>query len=165
MLINNAGILRDISFQKMSDRDWHLIMQVHLYGTFNCTKAAWKVMRSQNYGRIINTCSDSALFGQFGQVNYCSAKMAILGMTLSLAREGAKNNIMVNCISPKAASRMLQTVRGDDIMRMVPPRLVVPFVGYLAHEGNRESGGLYSVGGGYVAKIRWQRSEVNVSVN
>lgn len=86
--------------------------------------------------------------------------MGILGMTYALAREGKSKNIMVNAISPKAASRMLQTVRGDEIMKMVPPKLIVPLVGYLAHEKCEETGGLFSVGGGYAARIRWQRAEV-----
>lgn len=107
VVINNAGILRDISLQKMKDTDWNLIFKVHCDGAFQVTKAAWNVMRQQKYGRIINTSSSSGLFGSFGQSNYAAAKLALHGFTQSLAREGAKNNIRVNSIAPVAASRML----------------------------------------------------------
>ncbi len=86
ILINNAGILRDVSFQKMKDQDWSLIMKVHLDGTYKCTRAAWNVMREQGYGRIINTSSAAGLFGSFGQANYSAAKLAVHGFTLALAK-------------------------------------------------------------------------------
>lgn len=88
ILINNAGILRDVSFQKMKDIDWSLIMKVHLDGTYKCTRAAWNIMREQGYGRIINTSSAAGLFGSFGQANYSAAKLAVHGFTMALAREG-----------------------------------------------------------------------------
>lgn len=88
VLLNNAGILRDVSFQKMKDEDWDLIMKVHLTGTYKCSRAAWNVMREQGYGRIINTSSAAGLFGSFGQVNYSAAKLGIHGFTLALAKEG-----------------------------------------------------------------------------
>ncbi len=86
ILINNAGILRDVSFQKMKDQDWSLIMKVHLDGTYKCTRAAWNIMREQGYGRIINTSSAAGLFGSFGQANYSAAKLAVHGFTLALAK-------------------------------------------------------------------------------
>jgi NAD(P)-dependent dehydrogenase (short-subunit alcohol dehydrogenase family) len=107
VLINNAGILRDISFQKMKDEDWNLIMKVHLYGTYKCSRAAWNIMREQGYGRIVNTSSAAGLFGAFGQVNYSAAKLGIHGFSLALSKEGEKRNILVNTIAPMAASRML----------------------------------------------------------
>lgn len=107
ILINNAGILRDISFQKMKDEDWNLIFKVHVYGAYSCTRAAWNAMREQGYGRIINTSSAAGLFGSFGQVNYSAAKLALHGFTQSLAKEGVKKNILVNTIAPLAATRML----------------------------------------------------------
>lgn len=107
ILINNAGILRDISFQKMKDDDWNLIFKVHVYGAYSCTRAAWNFMREQGYGRIINTSSAAGLFGSFGQVNYSAAKLALHGFTQSLAKEGVKKNILVNTIAPIAATRML----------------------------------------------------------
>ena len=107
IVINNAGILRDISFQKMKDIDWNLIFKVHVYGAYSVTRAAWNAMRQQGYGRVINTASAAGLFGSFGQVNYSAAKLALHGFTQSLAREGEKKNIRVNTIAPLAASRML----------------------------------------------------------
>jgi len=158
VLLNNAGILRDVSFQKMKDEDWDLIIKVHMYGTYKCSRAAWNIMREQGYGRIINTASAAGLFGSFGQVNYSAAKLGIHGFTLALSREGEKKNILVNTIAPLAASRMLETVMPPDILANVKPHLVVPLVAYLAHESNKETGNVYEVGGGFVAKLRWQRS-------
>lgn len=81
IVVNNAGILRDVSFMKMKEEDWDIIMKVHLKGTFSVTKAAWNIMRSKGYGRIINTGSSSGIFGSFGQANYAAAKMAMHGFT------------------------------------------------------------------------------------
>lgn len=133
IVINNAGILRDISFQKMKDLDWNLIFKVHVFGAYSVTKAAWNIMREQGYGRIINTASAAGLFGSFGQVNYSAAKLALHGFTQALAREGEKKNIRVNTIAPLAASRMLETVMPPDILKTVQPELVVPLVAYLCH--------------------------------
>lgn len=134
ILINNAGILRDISFQKMKKEDWDIIMKVHLNGTFSCSRAAWNIMREQGYGRIINTASAAGLFGSFGQVNYSAAKLGIHGFSLALAREGQKRNIHVNTIAPLAASRMLETVMPPDILANLKPSLVAPLVAYLCHD-------------------------------
>ena len=105
VLINNAGILRDVSFLKMKDEDWDLIMKVHMKGAYSCTKAVWNIMREQGYGRIINTSSGSGLYGSFGQSNYSAAKLGLHGLTMSLAKEGEKRNVRVNSIAPVAASR------------------------------------------------------------
>jgi NAD(P)-dependent dehydrogenase (short-subunit alcohol dehydrogenase family) len=158
IIINNAGILRDISLQKMKDQDWNLIFKVHCEGAYKVTQAAWNIMRKQKFGRIINTSSSSGLFGSFGQSNYAAAKLALHGFTQSLAREGAKNNIRVNSIAPVAASRMLETVMPPDVLKTVKPELVVPLVAYLCHEDCKETGSIFEVGGGYVAKLRWQRA-------
>ena len=160
ILLNNAGILRDISFQKMKDLDWELIFKVHVYGAYKCTKAAWNIMREQGYGRIINTSSAAGLFGSFGQVNYSAAKLALHGFTQALAKEGEKKNIRVNTIAPLAASRMLETVMPPDVLKTVNPNLVIPLVAYLCHESCEETGSVFEVGGGFVAKLRWQRTEV-----
>merc|ERR1719189_3505196 len=104
IVINNAGILRDISFQKMTERDWDLIMLVHLKGAFSVTRAAWNIMREKNYGRIVNTASSSGIYGSFGQANYATAKLGLHGFTQTLAKEGVKRNIRVNSIAPQAAS-------------------------------------------------------------
>lgn len=159
ILLNNAGILRDVSLQKMKDEDWNLIFKVHVYGAYSCTKAAWNIMREQGYGRIINTSSAAGLFGSFGQTNYSAAKLALHGFTQALAKEGEKRNVRVNTIAPLAASRMLETVMPPDILKNVNPALVVPLVAYLCHESCTETGSVFEVGGGFVAKLRWQRTE------
>lgn len=108
ILVNNAGILRDKSFAKMELDDFRLVVDVHLMGAVNCTKAVWEIMRSQNYGRIVMTTSSSGLFGNFGQSNYGAAKMALVGLMQTLSIEGAKNDIRVNCLAPTAYTRMTE---------------------------------------------------------
>jgi NAD(P)-dependent dehydrogenase (short-subunit alcohol dehydrogenase family) len=110
VVINNAGVLRDVSMVKMTDQDWDIIMKVHLKGTFSVTKAAWNVMRKQGYGRILNTSSSAGLYGAFGQANYSTAKLGIHAFTMTCAKEGEKYNMRVNSIAPVAASRMTETV-------------------------------------------------------
>lgn len=155
IVINNAGILRDVSFQKMSELDWDLIMKVHLKGAFSVTRAAWNIMREKNYGRIINTGSSAGIFGSFGQVNYSTAKLGLWGFTQSLAKEGAKRNIKVNCIAPLAGTRMTETVMPAEVVQALKPDYVAPFVGYLASEQCDDSGALYEVGAGFIARQRW----------
>ena len=106
ILINNAGILRDISPRNMKHEDWDVIMDVHVNGAFKTARAAWPFMRKQKYGRIINTSSSSGLFGNFGQSNYAAAKMALVGVSETLAKEGAKYNITSDVLAPGAASRL-----------------------------------------------------------
>jgi len=158
IIVNNAGILRDVSFQKMSEMDWDLIMKVHLKGAFSVTKAAWNIMREKQYGRIINTGSSAGIYGSFGQVNYATAKLGLWGFTQSLAKEGEKRNIKANCIAPLAGTRMTETVMPKEVVNALKPDYVAPFVGYLCHDSCQDSGALYEVGAGYVAKQRWQRS-------
>ncbi|MCL4119928.1 UNVERIFIED_CONTAM: hypothetical protein GTU68_007878 [Idotea baltica] len=144
----------------MKQEDWDLIMKVHLFGTFSCSRAAWNYMREQKYGRIINTSSAAGLYGSFGQVNYSAAKLALHGFSMALAREGEKRNIFVNTIAPLAASRMLETVMPPDVLANLKPSLVAPLVGYLCHESSTENGSVFEVGGGFAGKLRWQRTEV-----
>ncbi|CAG9310543.1 unnamed protein product [Blepharisma stoltei] len=158
VIINNAGILRDVSFGKMTDNDWDLIMRVHLGGAFSLTKAAWLKMREQKFGRIINTSSGSGIYGNFGQANYSTAKYGLHGFTLTLAKEGEKNNIRVNTIVPNAASRMTEDILTPDLLRLLTPERVVPLVVYLCHESCQQTGNLYEVAGGFIATMRWQRS-------
>jgi multifunctional beta-oxidation protein len=100
VLINNAGILRDVSFKNMKDQDWDLIIAVHVKGSYKCARAAWPYFRKQKYGRVINTASAAGLFGSFGQCNYSAAKLAMVGFTETLAKEGAKYNIHANVLAP-----------------------------------------------------------------
>lgn len=108
ILVNNAGILRDKSFVKMSPEDFHAVINVHLNGTFNCTKAVWDIMRTQSYGRIVMTTSSSGLYGNFGQTNYGAAKMAVVGMMNTLVQEGAKYDIRINSLAPTAGTAMTE---------------------------------------------------------
>jgi 3-hydroxyacyl-CoA dehydrogenase/3a,7a,12a-trihydroxy-5b-cholest-24-enoyl-CoA hydratase len=158
IVINNAGILRDVSFQKMSELDWDLIMKVHLKGAYAVTRAAWNIMRDKKYGRIINTGSSAGIYGSFGQVNYAAAKLGLWGFTQSLAKEGEKRNIRINCIAPLAGTRMTATVMPAEIVEALKPDYVAPFIAYLAHDSCKDNGGLYEVGAGYIAKQRFQRS-------
>lgn len=159
IVINNAGILRDVSFKNMTDKDWHLIQQVHVYGSYKVAKAAWPYMRKQKFGRIINTASAAGLYGNFGQTNYSAAKLALVGFTETLAKEGAKYNITANVIAPLAASRMTETVMPPDLLKLLSPDRVIPLVGYLVHENTQDTYGIYELGAGFYSKVRWQRSK------
>ena len=108
ILVNNAGILRDKSFVKMPLEDFQSVINVHLNGTFNCTKAVWEIMRTQNYGRIVMTTSSSGLYGNFGQTNYGAAKMAVVGLMNTLVLEGAKYGININSLAPTAGTQMTE---------------------------------------------------------
>ncbi|KAI9019635.1 peroxisomal hydratase-dehydrogenase-epimerase [Hyaloraphidium curvatum] len=161
VLINNAGILRDKSFQRMTDEDWDLIHKVHVRGTYKVTKAAWPIMQAQKYGRIINTASAAGIYGNFGQVNYSAAKLALHGFTLTLAREGAKNNIFANTIAPLAASRMTETVTPAEALKLLSPDFIVPVVAFLSSKDldAKVSGRLFEAGAGWVCEDRWERSK------
>ena len=124
ILINNAGILRDKSFTKMSLEDFKLVMDVHVMGTVNCTKAVWDIMREQNYGRIVMTTSSSGMYGNFGQSNYGAAKMAVLGLMNTLVLEGAKNNIHVNALAPTAGTRMTEDLMPEEVVKAFAPEAV-----------------------------------------
>lgn len=158
ILINNAGILIDKSFNKMCEKDWNLIMQVHLEGSYACTKAAWPIFMKQGYGRIIMTTSAAGLYGNYGQTNYASAKMALVGLTKTLASEGAKYNILVNAVSPIAGSRITETVLPPDLIERLKPEYVAPFVALMAKESFIDTGLVVEVGAGFAAAVRWQRS-------
>ncbi|MEP7298208.1 MAG: SDR family NAD(P)-dependent oxidoreductase [Burkholderiales bacterium] len=126
ILVNNAGILRDKSFTKMALDDFRLVVEVHLMGAVNCTKAVWDVMRAQNYGRIVMTTSSSGLYGNFGQSNYGAAKMALVGLMQTLSIEGAKNDIRVNCLAPTAATRMTENLMPEAVLKLLQPEAVTP---------------------------------------
>ena len=159
VVVNNAGILRDKSFSKMTDEDWDMVYRVHLLGAYKVTHAAWPHMQEQGYGRIINTSSASGIYGIFGQANYSSAKLALVGFTQTLAREGAKKNIQVNAIAPLAGSRLAETIMPEALIKALKPELVTPLVIKLCAESNAESGSLFEVGAGWISKLRWQRTK------
>lgn len=159
ILINNAGILRDVSFKNMTDGDWDAINSVHLRGVYKTTQAAWRHFRKQKYGRIIVTSSTAGLYGNFGQCNYSAAKSAMIGFGETLAKEGAKYNIRTNIIAPVAATRMTATVMPPELLEHLTPDRVVPLVSVLVHPKNHfENGSIFEVGGGHISKVRWERA-------
>ncbi len=152
VVINNAGILRDKSFQNMEPEMVRAVLDVHLLGAFNVTQPAFKLMREQGYGRIVSTSSAAGIFGNFGQANYGAAKMGLVGFTRVLAVEGAKYNVKANAIAPLAYTRMTENLLGN-LGERLDPSFVSPIVAYLAHEECPVSGEVYSVGGGRVARV------------
>lgn len=159
IVINNAGILRDISFHKMTDEDWDKIYQVHLLGTYKVSHAAWPHLRDQGYGRVIMTSSASGVYGNFGQANYSAGKLGILGLANALTVEGASKGICVHTIAPVAGSRLTATVMPEDMLEKLKPEYVSPLVAYLCHESCTETGGLFEVGAGWCSQLRWQRTK------
>ncbi|WP_026413765.1 SDR family oxidoreductase [Actinomadura oligospora] len=153
IVVNNAGILRDKSFKNMTVEEWDAVIAVHLRGSFLVTKAAWPHLRENGHGRIVNTSSPAGLFGNFGQANYSTAKMGLVGFTKTLAHEGAKYDIKANAIAPVAWTRMTEDLLPADFADQLGVDRVTPLVAYLAHESNPDSGEVYTVGGGRIAKI------------
>ncbi len=134
ILVNNAGVLRDKTFAKMELEDFRFVIDVHLMGAVNCTKAVWEIMRTQNYGRIVMTTSSSGLYGNFGQSNYGAAKMALVGLMQTLSIEGAKNDIRVNCLAPTAHTRMTEDLGAALPLEKLGPDRVTPGLLYLVSE-------------------------------
>ena len=159
VVVNNAGILRDRSFAKMIDDDWDLVYRVHLLGAYKVAHAAWPHMKAQGYGRIVNTASASGIYGNFGQANYSACKLGLVGLTKTLAIEGANYNIKANAIAPLAASRMFETVFSEEQLSALKPSLVTPLVVRLCAETSDETGSLFEVGGGWISKLRWEQSQ------
>ncbi|NXP85428.1 DHB4 enzyme, partial [Passerina amoena] len=158
IVINNAGILRDRSFVRISDEDWDIIHRIHLRGSFLVTRAAWNHMKNQKFGRIIMTSSAAGIYGNFGQANYSAAKLGLLGLANTIAIEGRKYNIHCNTIAPTAGSRLTQTVMPQDLVDAFKPEYVAPLVVWLCHESCAENGSLFEVGAGWIGKLRWERS-------
>ena len=134
ILVNNAGILRDKTFAKMDLADFELVLKVHLMGAVHCTKAVWPIMNAQKYGRIVMTTSSTGLYGNFGQSNYGAAKMALVGLMQTLALEGAKNDIRINCLAPTAATRMTEGLLPEAVLAAIKPEAVVPAMLVLASQ-------------------------------
>jgi len=154
ILVNNAGILRDKSFIKMDMADFKLVLDVHLMGSVNCTKAVWEIMKNQEYGRIVMTSSSSGLYGNFGQSNYGAAKLGVVGFMNTLAQEGAKYNIRVNALAPTAGTRMTEVLMSEQAFNLLMPETVTPAVLYLVNEDAPTHTILAAGAGAYaVAKI------------
>jgi NAD(P)-dependent dehydrogenase (short-subunit alcohol dehydrogenase family) len=149
IVINNAGILRDKSFSKVSMEDFRTVVDVHLWGSIYVTKAAWPHMIAQQYGRILMTTSSSGLFGNFGQTNYGTAKMGVIGLMNSLKQEGAKYNIHVNAIAPVAATRLTEALMPEDMKKALDPRTVTSAALYLCSEAAPSGMIMQAAGGNY----------------
>ncbi|AQQ69191.1 3-oxoacyl-ACP reductase [Microbulbifer agarilyticus] len=151
ILINNAGILRDKSFSKMDLSDFQMVMDVHVMGSVNCTKAVWDIMRAQNYGRIVMTTSSSGMYGNFGQTNYGAAKMAVLGFMNTLVLEGAKYDIRINALSPTAGTRMTEDLMPPEVMDMLTPEAVTAGALTLCHKDSPNRFILCAGAGGFAS--------------
>jgi len=163
ILINNAGILRDKSFLKMSMEDFRLVIDVHLMGTAYCTKAVWEIMREQSYGRIVMTSSSTGLYGNFGQTNYGAAKMAMVGMMNTLHQEGAKYDIKVNCLAPTAGTAMTEGLIPETLFKLLSPETVSPGVVFLSSEAAPSRKILCAGGGSFAVFKGFETEGVNLA--
>jgi NAD(P)-dependent dehydrogenase (short-subunit alcohol dehydrogenase family) len=155
ILVNNAGVLRDKAFNNMTMADYEFVNAVHHFGTVYCTKAAWPIMRKQQYGRIVVTTSGSGTVGNFGQANYGAAKMAVNGLINVLRHEGAKYNIRCNAISPSALTRMTESLLPPDIGPWMKPELVSPMVAWLCREECDQNGEIMAATAGGYARVQY----------
>ena len=159
VVVNNAGILRDASFAKMSEADWDLIYRVHLLGSMRVTQAAWPHMRAAGFGRVIMTTSVAGIYGNFGQASYAAMKLGLVGLGKTLAIEGASKIILVNVVAPTAGSRLTATALPQEVIDVLKPEYVTPAVVLLCHEDSLISGRIFEVGGGWVSETRWEQTE------
>ena len=161
IVVNNAGILRDKTFHKMSDSDWDAVYEVHLHGAFKVSRAAFAFMRENGYGRFVMTTSAAGIYGNFGQANYSACKLALHGLSQTIAVEGRAKGIKSNTIAPIAASRLMGTVMDEETMKQLDPGAVSPLVAWLCHEDCDASGQLFEAGADWISRVRWQRSTGN----
>ena len=159
ILVANAGILRDKSFNKMTMEDFEFVMQVHLMGSVYCTKAAWQIMRDAKYGRIVVTTSGSGTVGNFGQANYGAAKMAVNGFINVLRHEGQNYNIKTNAISPSARTRMTENLIPAEVAEWMKPELVSPAVAYMCSEQCEFSGEIIGANAGHFRRVKYFETE------
>jgi NAD(P)-dependent dehydrogenase (short-subunit alcohol dehydrogenase family) len=159
ILVNNAGVLRDKAFNNMSMEDFEFASQVHYMGTVYCTKAAWPVMRQQQYGRVVVTTSGSGTVGNFGQSNYGAAKMAVVGLINVLRLEGAKYNILCNAISPSARTRMTEALLPPHMLQYMRPEFVSPAVAWLCSEECDANGEIIAATAANYARVQYFQSE------
>src|SRR5215510_5065191 len=153
ILINNAGNVRDKSFAKMELADFRALVDVHLMGAVYCTHAAWPVMRSKNFGRVVMTTSAAGLYGNHGHTNYGAVKMALIGFMNALKEEGRSHNITVNAIAPIALTRMSQAVVAPKVAPLIKPEFVTAAVAWLCAAENEETGHIIEAGAGYYSKV------------
>ena len=158
-VVSNAGILRDGTFHKMPFENWDSVLKVHLYGGYNVIRAAWPHFREQGYGRIVVATSTSGLFGNFGQANYSAAKLGLVGLINTLAREGAKYNIKANALAPIAATRMTEDILPPEVFKKLTPEYVAPVVAYLCTEEVPDTASVFIVGGGKVQRAALFQNE------
>ncbi len=156
ILVNNAGILRDKSFSKMEMSDFQTVIDVHLMGSVNCTKAVWDIMKAQNYGRIVMTTSSSGMYGNFGQTNYGAAKAAVVGFMNTLCIEGAKYDVRVNALAPAAHTRMTEGLIPPDALKLLTPESVTAGLLALIHEDAPNRTILCAGAGGYARTIIYE---------
>jgi NAD(P)-dependent dehydrogenase (short-subunit alcohol dehydrogenase family) len=159
IVVNNAGILRDVSFAKITAEQWDAVLKVHLYGTFYVTRAAWPHFRQQSFGRVIVTSSTSGLYGNFGQSNYGAAKLGMVGLINTLALEGTKYSITANAVVPIAATRMTSDILPPHMAAQLDPAYVSPVVVYLASEECTETGEIILAGGGHYARVHYMQAK------
>jgi len=160
IIVNNAGILKDVAFRKQSYENWSIIQEIHLYGQRNMIKAAWDRFYDQGFGRIVNITSINGIMGAFGQTNYSAAKSGVVGLTFALAAEGKKKNVFVNCVLPGAGTGMTATVMPKELVEASKPEYVAPLIGFLCSDDpDVPTGRVFEGGSGFFAELQWMRTD------